>query len=196
MKKWFYKAGAGMAGVLFVASAMALFAPKAVHAVVSALVTVANTSANPVPAQEVKESRANFITVSFDLALGTSTYDEVSPDGTVSENPFVIPSGEQFVITDVNWITTCGDLFASPACTKHVGDAVVFMLGGDRLSPGSYMSQSSYSANAFGLLTAGRNDSLKSGLVVTQLPTPSILFDPPSNGEQILVVNLRGYLVP
>lgn len=198
MKKWLYKAGVGIAGVMFVASAMTLVAPKAVHAVVSTLVTVVNTATNPVAVQEVKESRTNFISVSFDLATGTSTYDEVFPNGTVSENPFVIPSGEQFVITDVNWITTCGDLFGATGCTKHVGDAVVLVLGGggNPFFPGSYESQSTYSANASGLLTAGRNDSLKSGLVLTQLPTPSILFGPSGNAEQILVVNLRGYLVP
>ena len=53
MKKWIYKAGAGIAGVLFVASVMTLVAPKTVHALVSALVTVANTSANPVPNRDV-----------------------------------------------------------------------------------------------------------------------------------------------
>lgn len=53
MKKWFCKAAAGIAGVLFVASAMTLVAPKTVHAVVSALVTVANTSANPVVNRDV-----------------------------------------------------------------------------------------------------------------------------------------------
>jgi len=39
----------GLAGVVVVALAMELAAPKAVRAVVSTLVTVANTSANPVP---------------------------------------------------------------------------------------------------------------------------------------------------
>jgi len=55
MKKWFYKAAVGIAGILFVASAMSLVAPKTVHAVVSALVTVANTSTNPVPVSNVNE---------------------------------------------------------------------------------------------------------------------------------------------
>ena len=39
--------------VLFVAVVATLLAPKAVHAVVSTLVTVANTSSNPVPVQQV-----------------------------------------------------------------------------------------------------------------------------------------------
>ena len=189
MKKWFYKAAAGIAGVLFVASVMTLVAPKTVHALVSALVTVANTSANPVPAQEVKESRANFITLSFN---GTG-YDEVLPDG--SKSVFAIPTGEQFVITDVSWITICENFF-TVTCNRAVGDAVVLTLGGNPPTvPGPYTSQAVYGENVF-LKTAGRNDNLKSGLVVAQVPTPSILFGPSGNGENILTVTLRGYLVP
>ena len=196
MKKFLYKAGAGIAGVLFVALVMSLVAPKTVQAMVSALVTIANTSANPVPAQEVTESRANFISVSNQFR--GSTYNEVSPDGTISSTPFTIPSGEQFVITDVNWITLCENAsIVGLTCSRSVGDSVVLVLGGDSsgFAPGSYTSQSSY-FNSGIFLTAGRSDSLKSGLVVTQLPTPSILFGPSSNGENILAVTLRGYLVP
>lgn len=192
MKKSFYKAAAGIAGVLFVASAMTLVEPKAVHALVSALVTVANTSANPVPAQEVKESRANFATLSFN----GSSYDEILPDG--SRSAFTIPIGQQFVITDVSWITVCAN---SPSngltCNKSIGGAVTLVLGASGpLGLGSYMSRDLYSSQNGAAFTAGRSDALKSGLVVAQLPTPSILFGPSGNGEYILAVTLRGYLVP
>jgi len=178
-------------GTVVVALVIGLAAPKTVHALVSALVTVANTSANPVPAQEVKESRANFVTLSFN----GSGYDEILPDG--SRSAFAIPTGEQFVITDVNWITAC-ETFFSTTCNKSAGDAVILVLGGGPNGFGPYMSQSIYaSANGFSnFLTAGRNDSLKSGLVVAQVPTPSILFGPSGNGENIGTVTLRGYLVP
>jgi len=176
-------------GTVVVALVIGLVAPKTVHALVSALVTVANTSSNPVPAQEVKESRANFVTLSFN----GSGYDEVLPDG--SKSVFAIPTGEQFVITDVSWITTCENLFTI-TCNRVVGDAVILTLGGNPpLTPGPYTSQAVYGENVF-LKTAGRNDSLKSGLVVAQVPTPSILFGASGNGEQIFAVTLRGYLVP
>lgn len=71
MKKWFYKAGAGIAGVLFVASAMTLVAPKTVHAVVSALVTVANTSANPVPISNM-EDPGRIAYEGFQAGIGSS----------------------------------------------------------------------------------------------------------------------------
>lgn len=190
------KIAMGIGGTIVIALLFGLVAPKTAHAVVSALVTVANTSANPVPTQAVKESRANFVSVSYSVETG-STYNEVSSDGAISSTPFTIPSGEQFVITDVNWMTVCENLF-SITCDRSVGDAVVLVLGGSSggFSPGSYMSQSSYFRAGPAILTSGRTDTLKSGLVVTQLPAPSILFGATGNGENILVVNLRGYLVP
>lgn len=182
-------------GTVVVALVLTLAAPRAAHAVFSALVTVTNTSANPVPIQTVKESSANFISVSISPEAGGTTYNEVSPDGSISSTPFTIPSGKQFVITDVNWIAVCESGFGL-TCNKSAGDAVVFVLGAGSggVPTGSYMSQATYVQSGI-IAIAGKNDSLKSGLVVTQLPLPSILV-PSGNGEQILVVTLRGYLVP
>lgn len=184
----------GIGGTAVVALVLSLVAPKTTHAIVSALVTVANTAANPVPTQEVKESRGNFISVSFD----GSTYNEVLPDGTISSTPFSIPAGEQFVITDVNWITTCREA-PGIKCNQSAGSPVILTLGNSGpFLPGSYMSQAVYApatADTAFVLTAGRSDSLRSGLVVTQLPLPTI-FGAPGDGETIFVVNLRGYLVP
>lgn len=177
-------------GTVVVALVLALAVPRAAHAVLSALVTVTNTPANPVPAQEVKESRSNFVTLSFN----GSGYDQVLPDG--SKSVFAIPTGQQFVITDVSWITACENLF-SITCNRAVGDAVILVLGANGTNGlGPYMSQALYSSASGAALTAERSDSFKSGLVVAQVPTPSILFGPSGNGENILAVTLRGYLVP
>lgn len=51
----------GLAGVIVVALAMELAAPKAVHALVSTLVTVANTSGNPVPTMAVDTRNVNVV---------------------------------------------------------------------------------------------------------------------------------------
>ena len=180
-----------VSGTMIVALVLTLAVPRAAHAVFSALVTVANTSSNPVPAQEVKESRANFVTLSFN----GSGYDRVLADG--SKSAFVIPTGQQLVITDVSWITVCANAFTI-TCNRAVGDVVVLTLGGDGNPlgvPGPYTSQAVYGENV-NFKTAGRNDSLKSGLVVAQLPTPLILFGTGGNGEEIFTVTLRGYLVP
>ncbi len=49
--------------ILLVAMVATLLAPKAVHAVVSALVTVANTSSNPVPVQQAIPGQPFFATI-------------------------------------------------------------------------------------------------------------------------------------
>ena len=126
MKKWLYKAAASIAGVLFVASAMTLFAPKAVHAVVSALVTVTNTSANPVatgmstnvgvPVQNLVTLQCGQLDELENPCNSIALIDtRINPDGSLST--FTIPAGQTFVITDVNW-----NLFnCTPSTYCHVG---------------------------------------------------------------------------
>jgi hypothetical protein len=53
MKSMAKRMAAVIGGVVFAAFLLTLAAPKAVHAVVSALVTVSNTTTNPVPTQQV-----------------------------------------------------------------------------------------------------------------------------------------------
>lgn len=102
MKKWFYKAGAGIAGVLFVASAMTFVAPKTVHAVVSALVTVANTSANPVPTTDVMRSVAQNVELHCQPGPGGGpSCVLIPPTGVVNEPEYMVPSGSNLVITDI-----------------------------------------------------------------------------------------------
>ena len=59
-------------GTVVVALVIGLAAPKTVHAVVSALVTVANTSANPVPNRDVDNS-ANF-PFSSEVCIGDANF--------------------------------------------------------------------------------------------------------------------------
>lgn len=47
-------------GTVVVALVLALAVPSAAHAVLSALMTVANPSANPMPVRKVKDPVANF----------------------------------------------------------------------------------------------------------------------------------------
>jgi hypothetical protein len=57
-------------GVTIAAFVLTLAAPKTVHAIVSTLVTVANTTANPVP---VDDAKGNYITLRLPQALKRST---------------------------------------------------------------------------------------------------------------------------
>jgi len=179
-----------ISGVVVVALLLTLAMPKTVHGVVSTLVTIVNTSANPVPTQSVKQSEANFISL---VASGGGSYNLINPDGSTSG--FSIPSGQQFVITDIGWVTICSHTFVT--CSKSAGDTITLELGGSptEFSPGAYNGTATYASGGF-LLVASRNDALRSGLIVSQLPTPSVLGGLSGNGEEIFSVTLRGYLVP
>ena len=67
-------------GTAAVALVIGLAAPKTVHAVVSALVTVANTSANPVPTTDVMRSVAQNVERA---GGGTGCVQRYSPSKTV-----------------------------------------------------------------------------------------------------------------
>jgi hypothetical protein len=62
-------------GVAFAAFLLMLAAPKAVHAVVSALVTVSNTTTNPVPTQQVIPGQPFFAS----MVLSPGTIQSVGP---------------------------------------------------------------------------------------------------------------------
>lgn len=138
-------------------------------------VSVANTPANPVPVS-IQQS-AKFTTL-FSAAGGG--YSQVLPDGNFST--FTIQPGEQFVVTDVNWLVQC----IAPFCTLSAGDAVVVQFGTFYSSEGTY-------SNRGGNLFAGRSDHLTSGIVLTQLPLPTIL-GVPSPTESPLFFVVHGYL--
>lgn len=83
----------GLAGVVVVALAIELAAPKAVHALVSTLVTVTNTSANPVPVTgDVNATLTGTPTVNIStpLTIGGNVNATVSnPAGTNGPVPLV-----------------------------------------------------------------------------------------------------------
>ncbi len=189
MKNVLKRIAMGVGGVVIVALLLALVAPKAVHAIVSTLVTVANTSSNPVPVENVKQAAANFVTIT---SIGGAGYNQVLPDG--STTPFSIPSGERFVITDFSWVAVCSRTFVT--CTKSNGDVVIVTFGSSSpFAPGEFTSQGVYEENNF-FSSASSNVSLKSGMVVTVLPQPSILFGASGDGENVVFATLSGYLVP
>jgi hypothetical protein len=78
MKSWLKRIAMAIGGVVVAALLLALVAPKAVHAIVSTLVTVANTSSNPVPARDVDNS-ANF-PFSGQICLGDTTFCKGVPE--------------------------------------------------------------------------------------------------------------------
>lgn len=91
----------GISGIVVVALVLALAAPKRVHAVVSAFVTVANTSANPVPTTDVMRSVAQNVELQCDPRGAPSCF-LLSPTGlNVNPTQYIVPPGSNLVITDV-----------------------------------------------------------------------------------------------
>lgn len=118
----------------------------------------------------------NFVTVLFN-----GSYLQVRPDGSTTN--FTLPPNQSLVITDVNWETLCTP---TQGCTRSSGDSVTFFLGS------FYVSTDTYKGLPAGLV-AGRTDHFTTGLVLTQLPTPGLLFGA-GPGEIINLAILQGYL--
>jgi hypothetical protein len=92
----------GLGTVLLLAVSLQLFVPKAVHAVVTALVTVANTAANPVPVDTSADGRASIALVSSQQ-LNAPTISGLQVFENVSDlSTFVVPAGKRFMIDQVS----------------------------------------------------------------------------------------------
>jgi hypothetical protein len=88
----------GFGGVVLAALLLALTAPKAVHAVVSTLVTVANTPTNPVYTTDAVNSE--------NLLQVTCTLPDTSFDGNSISNRscYTVPAGQRALIEQVDGI--------------------------------------------------------------------------------------------
>ncbi len=90
-------------GTVVVALVIGLAAPKTVHALVSALVTVTNTAANPVPVDPDGNAANDIVLTSVVQLNGTSDFVEQSPFVDLhGGSPYVVPNGKRFVIDNVN----------------------------------------------------------------------------------------------
>jgi hypothetical protein len=91
----------GLGTVLLLALSLQLVAPKAVHAVVSTLVTVANTASNPVPVDTTADGRASIALVSSQQ-LNAPTTSGLQVFANVTDySTFFVPAGKRFMIDQV-----------------------------------------------------------------------------------------------
>lgn len=96
-KRFLMAAGAGaLAGILAIA-----IAPQAAHGLVAALVQVSNTTANPVPTQDVRGSAAQILELSCSTNEGGPVQCVQANPSIPSPTPFVVPAGQNFVITQI-----------------------------------------------------------------------------------------------
>jgi hypothetical protein len=95
----------GLGSLVVVALVLALAAPKTVRAVVSTLVTVSNTTSNPVPTADVYHSATQSVSLFCDFSLNTSCIS-LPPTGGPNV-AYTVPAGQTLMVTDVE-ITTAG----------------------------------------------------------------------------------------
>jgi hypothetical protein len=94
--KTFKRSLMGLGIVLLVAVSLQLFAPKAVHAIVSTLVTVANSSANPVPTLAVDNpAKTPFF-------ASATCKNSAGGDQCSAQNFLAVPAGMTAVVQDVS----------------------------------------------------------------------------------------------
>jgi hypothetical protein len=93
----------GLGTVLLLALSLQLVAPKAVRAVVSTLVTVANTTANPVPIDADADVR-NTVVLYAELFSGFTIDQQLNTQFSdlLTNAPYSVPSGKRLVIDDVS----------------------------------------------------------------------------------------------
>lgn len=94
----------GLGTVLLLALSLQLVAPRAVHAVVSTLVTIANTAANPVITQAADNHARTAVALQC-LAIGDLGYQNancVLGTGLPGAGAFQVPAGQRLVIDQVS----------------------------------------------------------------------------------------------
>jgi hypothetical protein len=90
-----------VSGAVALAGALSIMlTPKAVHAVVSALVTVVNTAANPAITQDISKAASQIVEVTCNSTL--SACETVLPSG-FSGGTFTVPGDKNFVITSIDF---------------------------------------------------------------------------------------------
>jgi hypothetical protein len=157
-------------------------------------VTVTNTpnvhvTNTPLPTQTVTQATANYVTVSCPgpiYVIASCIYVAGTPPAHVSlgSTVFPLPSGENFVVTDISWTFGCGEQSGSPGNTVLV--ELTNSLG--TLYAGVAVLDASG-------IVGGRADHFTSGLVLNATPNwESITYDLNSCNPATSAV-MQGYMV-
>ena len=171
---------------------------KLIYVVLPFLILFAGVAQSQTHISVSSEQIVNLKSGCPDPTAGVQPYEQVLADGSVA-GPFKVPSGLQFIVTDVEWLAR--DLgFDQPAAASIQFLVLVRPAGGDPLDfPIVYRSYSAYDGDGF---ATGR-DHLTGGIVIDSgyvfdssnpavdrveagfgLPPPDFCF-----------INIRGYLL-
>lgn len=167
-----------VAGALALAGIMAIaFAPKVAHGLAAAMVQVVNTVASPAITQETNRQAAQILTLSTSVSAGSFSevflFNQLSPQAGTTGGSYTTPSGQNFVITSIEFAPTAGS-----------GDLRLVLLNGFNIN--TYEEWS---------VPAGSVTNLQypSGIVIGPSVAPILV---PSSGSSTAAFNvyLHGYL--
>jgi hypothetical protein len=84
---------------------LSVMAPKAVHAVAATMVQVVNTTSQPIPSQDISRLPSKNVQLNCNAIANACAI--VEQNGTLdSTTPYKVPSGMDFIVTDVEISTT------------------------------------------------------------------------------------------
>jgi hypothetical protein len=146
-------------------------------------VQVVNTTAMPVPTQDVNARKASDI---VSLMSTSSGFRRVTANGVLGGNEFIVPADQALIVTDVEWVRTCG------SCTAGPNDKITLEVFG---SSGSHRPVFTSVAPTGSNGQSGDSDTMNTGFVVGEGGHVGIApaF---TNASNTLTVYLHGYLVP
>jgi hypothetical protein len=183
-------------GIMLAALLITALAPKAARGIASALVQIANTRSAPVPVDTVRRSASNFITLTAGGSSNSpaTTWTQLNPDRSSSVLPFVLPAGEQLVVTDITVTAVC---FGScPPVGTQVSVVMPDNEGFGEAGPFFYSTSMNYQQSEGSSLFGVHTDHLTSGLVFSALPAAFFNVDFGNYAGEIFSVTIQGYLAP
>ena len=162
---------------LLVIAAVGILSPRVAHAVVATMVQVANTTANPVPNQDVDNLARNFF---------QSTNSAGGCSGTCVVTFAVVPTGQRLIVRQVSSLVTIGVSGATPPADVELRDftgSLIYQFLPVVATPANFNNQTQFTAHAAVLA------SYDSG----QIPTVDAFV--PSNQPYQVLATISGELI-
>jgi hypothetical protein len=178
---------AAIGSVLLLALSLQLVAPKAVHAVVSTLVTVANTAANPVPVHSV------------DAAPQLQAFEISSECNSAAFSPcggqlMRVPTGLTAVVQDVSGFCSMANVNGAPA--PPPSDVAVTAYGGANIIELNTVFQYANAGNT--TYTFGRPVTLYAPSPADPNYPPATIYyeTTPQSSSGLCRIAIAGYFIP
>jgi hypothetical protein len=178
-------------GVAIVAFLLTLAAPKAVQAVVSTLVTVANTTTNPVPTKAADNPARQAVVLTVFVGAGDGVFGAsgpmISPE---TQAAYTVPAGQRLVVESVTGIAELGG-GQTPFTVNITFDSNVIPLESE---PPTIFLVPTFSGTASGTSAFSFASSVTTYVEPGSQLTAQFTRGPSNAGGAILLITLSGHL--